>query len=495
MTLSPVLANIRRKHLALLILGFILTRGLALFSGMRYRTSQTLLFWQFLDVSLLHHHLLRALLHLHSQPPLLNAAIGLAEKVAGPHYGPLLLSFQFLLGLSAVISVYLLLTRLCVEPMFSLGVSFLLLLNPAEIYFEFHSLYTSWVLAFHCFIALAIVCYVQSRSDRALYWLIGLAVCLTLLRSSYQWIWLVGMLVVLWWQLPGNRRQIRDAGLVGLLLALLWPAKNYVLFHHFTPSTWGPYSVSKHWNVNQPPVDAWVREGKLPTLTYTANSDQQLEEWLSTYWLAPPKGSPELDDISKAGGATNWNSLAMLRMNDAKAKDVSFLFRHDPAAYAVSVVHAVGFYFEPVSVWLRGFADQEQYRHIAPYDNIVRHLCCNIFGVPPSVEDSTTGVSRPVPPHTVKAIIQSFCVGALLTNSLVLLFMLSLTRPSLWNSSPDRKVAAMVMTVTITYAFLVVNLVDVGENMRFRFETEALVFVVAAIFLQQLWDRRTPAGK
>jgi hypothetical protein len=76
-----------------------------------------------------------------------------------------------------------------------------------------------------------------------------------------------------------------------------------------------------------------------------------------------------------------------------------------------------------------------------------------------------------------------------------LLFMLSLSRPSLWNGSPDRKVAAMVMTVTITYAFLVVNLVDVGENMRFRFETEGLVFVVAAIFLQQLWDRRTPAGK
>jgi len=110
---------------------------------------------------------------------LLNAAIGLAEKIAGPHFGVLLLSFQFLLGLSAIISFYVLLTRLRVAPLFSLCLSFVLLLNPAEVYFKFPSLYTSRVLAFHCLIALAIVCYVQSRSQRALYWLVGLAVLLT----------------------------------------------------------------------------------------------------------------------------------------------------------------------------------------------------------------------------------------------------------------------------------------------------------------------------
>ena len=226
---------------------------------MRYHIAQTSLFWQFLDIGLLHDHLSRALLHLHAQPPLLNAVIGLSEKIAGPDYGVLLLSFQFLLGLSAVISFYLLLTLLRVAPLFSLCASFVLLFNPAEIYFEFHSLYTSWVLAFHCLIALATVCYVQSRSQRALYWLTGLAVLLTLLRSGYQWIWIVAMLGLLWWELPGNRKQIRNAGLIGLFLALLWPAKNYVLFHHFTPSTWGPYSISKHWYVNREPEETWIQ--------------------------------------------------------------------------------------------------------------------------------------------------------------------------------------------------------------------------------------------
>ena len=496
MTLPPPPASSRRKHLALLIVVFILTRGLALYSGMRYHLWQTQLFWQFLDVNLLQHHMLRALLHLHAQPPLLNATFGLAEKIAGPQFGALMLSFQFLLGLSAVLSFYLVLTRLRVAPLFSLGLSFVLLLNPAEIYFEFHALYTSWVLAFHCLIALAMVCYVQSRSQRALYWLVGLAVLLTLLRSSYQWIWVVAMLGLLWWELPGNRKQIRNAGLAGLFLALLWPAKNYVLFHHFTPSTWGPYSISKHWYVNRPPEDAWVQAGLLPTLTYTGNADPELQRWLTIYWSVPPTGAPELDDVAKFGGGTNWNSLAMLRMNDAKAKDVSFLLHHDPKAYVIGVVRALRLYFEPPSVWLIGFADPEQYQHIARYDSFVRRICCNIFGIPQSTEPAAKSASSAIPAHAnLKTILQSLCAGAVLTNGLVVLFVLSLARRSLWDGSLDRKVAAMTMTVTIAYAFAVVNLVDVGENMRFRFETEALVLAVAAIFLQQLWDRRRAGRK
>jgi hypothetical protein len=489
LTLTPPLASVRRKHLALLVLLFFVTRGLALYSGMRYHIAQTSLFWQFLDIGLLHDHLSRALLHLHAQPPLLNAVIGLSEKIAGPHYGVLLLSFQFLLGLSAVISFYLLLTLLRVAPLFSLCASFVLLFNPAEIYFEFHSLYTSWVLAFHCLIALATVCYVQSRSQRALYWLTGLAVLLTLLRSGYQWIWIVALLGLLWWELPGNRKQIRNAGLIGLFLALLWPAKNYVLFHHFTPSTWGPYSISKHWYVNREPEETWIQAGLLPTLTFTGDADPDLQKWLITYWSVAPTGSPELDDVEKLGGATNWNSLAMLRMNDAKAKDVSYLLHHDPKAYVIGVVRALRLYFEPPSVWLIGFADAEQYSHIARYDSFVRRICCNVFGIPPD-----SGGANPSHAN-LKTIIQSLCIGALLTNGLVFLFVLTLARRSLWDGNLDRKVAAMAMTVTIAYAFAVVNLIDVGENMRFRFETESLVLAVAVIFLQQVWDRRTAARK
>jgi hypothetical protein len=89
-----------------------------------------------------------------------------------------------------------------------------------------------------------------------------------------------------------------------------------------------------------------------------------------------------------------------------------------------------------------------------------------------------------------KAIVQSLCVGALLVFGLMLVCVLSVFRRSLWLGHEDRKVFVLVATGTVLYVFLVGNLMEVGENMRFRFETHALAVMVCAIFVQQLWDGR-----
>ncbi len=217
-------------------------------------------------------------------------------------------------------------------------------------------------------------------------------------------------------------------------------------------------------------------------------------EWLRQHWLVPSTGAPELDDIVKAtGGATNWNSLAMLRMHDAQAKDIAFLLRHDPKLYLHNAGLGIVFYFEPSSIyftqdelWPIWNASVAQYQKLAPVDRIVRRVCCNVFGFPadevgPSPTRRTMVVQR----------ICSLCVSSVLGYALVFACVLSFRlRPALWAGSRERKVAALVMALTVFYLFAVVSLVEVGENMRFRFETQALVMMVVAIFLQQLWDRR-----
>jgi hypothetical protein len=472
----------------------VVTRAWALLAGMHYLSNESAWLIQVLDLDVLHHHLMRGLLHLHAQPPLFNAMIGLAEKLAGSSFGGVILSFQLVLGLSAAVCVYLTLVELGVAARFSLLVSLALLLNPSEILFEFDALYTGIVFSLNCFIALALVCYVKRRSNRALFCLLGLAVGMTLLRSSYHWLWIAAIVGVLWWQLPESRRQIARAGVVALFLALLWPAKNYLLFRHFTSTTWGPYSMSRHWG--EPPYGAqlqtWIDQGRLPSLSRPATQPEP--EWLRQHWLVPSTGAPELDDIVKAtGGATNWNSLAMLRMHDAQAKDIAFLLRHDPKLYLHNAGLGIVFYFEPSSIyftqdelWPIWNASVAQYQKLAPVDRIVRRVCCNVFGFPadevgPSPTRRTMVVQR----------IRSLCVSSVLAYALVFACVLSFRlRPALWAGNRERKVAALVMGLTVFYLFAVVSLVEVGENMRFRFETQALVMMVVAIFLQQLWDRR-----
>ena len=67
--------------------------------------------------------------------------------------------------------------------------------------------------------------------------------------------------------------------------------------------------------------------------------------------------------------------------------------------------------------------------------------------------------------------------------------VISFSSSSFWEGASERRVALMAMAVTVGYGFLVGNLIEIGENERFRFETQALVFLVATVFIHQLWER------
>jgi hypothetical protein len=480
-----------RLHLVILVLAFVVTRGLAYIAGLRVLSGDLPWYWQLLDLDILHHHLFRGLLYLHAQPPLYNAIVGVAEKLSPTHYGGIILALQLCLGLSAPIAIYLALTQLSVASLFSLVVSLILLLNPAAILFEFDPSYTVPVYALNCLLTLALVCYVKGRSTTALLSLIGCAVALTFVRSSYQPVWVVAILGTLFWTLPPNRRQIATAGIVGVLLTLVWPAKNYVLFHHFVSSTWAPFSLSKHWKYpdDRRRIEPWVQQGLVPTFSprpsESGKTEREFPAWLQQQWPAPARGVPELDSVTKGNtGWTNWNSLALLRMHDAEAKDVSFLLRHDPKSYVLNVARAMVIYFEPSTYYYMGEAGDTlvQYERLASIDRGVSRVCCNIFGLPPEIYEL-------LPPQKFR--IRNLCMGAVALYGIVLASLVSLGSRSLWSGALDRRLVISVMMVTVIYAFLVGNLVEVGENMRFRFEIHALVVTISAIFLQQIWDVRT----
>ena len=486
MATTTPLSSTHKKHLAILILAFLVSRGLALWAGMRYLDNESPWLVQLLDLELLHHHLARVLLHLHGQPPVFNLLVGLSLKIAGPSFGWVMLFLQMALDLTAAVAVYLTLITLDVAPLFSLIVSLLLVLNPTAILFDFDALYTTMVYALNCFIALAATRFIRSRSQSSLYWLMSMTLVLTLLRSSYHWLWLAVMFGLLWWQLPSSRRQIARVGALGLFLALLWPAKNAILFHHFASSTWGPRNIARVLSGSQ------LAQNRSPELHALEPADfMQEQAWFREHWQVPPVGYPELDDIAKASnGSTNWNSLTLLRVHDAEAKDDAYILRHDPGAYAHRVVTSMKLYFEPASeyfrlnnleFWHRALV---QYQIVAPIDRAVRRVCCNVFGLHQPAPDEE---QHALIPWTIKGL----CAGAVLMYAFLTVCAGSIAfKRSLWTADPVRRVALILLLYTLLYTFFIVNFFDIGENMRYRFETQALVMMACAAFAQHLWQQR-----
>jgi|SRR6187402_82287 len=491
---SPLTGKSRYLYPALLTAIFLLSRGLALAAGLRYSAIELVWFWQVLDFEVLHHHLVRGLIHLHGQPPLYNAFIGMALKIAPDAIGWILLGAQILLGLAATLAVYCTLIRLGLRPLIGFCIALVLMLNPAAILYEFDALYTQLVYGMLCLLAYALTCYVQMQTRRWLYAALGLGLALTLVRATYQWIWLAALCGLLWWLIPEARRRTALTSLVFIGLSLLWPLKNLVLFHHFSSSTWLPYSVGKHWKAEDPIVARWAAEGKLPTFTYSeAEGAERETEWLKTRWRAPEQGVPELDSLTKSvGGAANWNSLALLRMHEAQAKDVSFLLRHYPQPLSTDAIASIRLYFEPTSRYFLISQNEaaEQYRRLAKVTHTLDRVCCNLFGLPPDFRSDYRPADQAAPKDhsTTMQLFQRLCLGGIVLFLLVMTALASTAKWSFWKESPDRRVMTILLGWTIIWVFVVTNLVETGENMRFRFETQALAIIIASLFLQQFLD-------
>ena len=468
---------------------FVGTRWAAFGAGMRYRVGEAAWLWQLLDLGLLRDHLLRSLWYLHGQPPLFNAVVGVAEKIAGARFGEVMLGLQLVLGLGAVLAVNRALGMLRVGIGLRAVVCVALLLNPVEITFEFDALYTEIAYALHCFLALAVVRFLKSRTQRELWGVAALAVALTLVRSTYQWVWVAAVFAVLWGMVAERRREIRWAGVVAVGLAMVWPAKNLFLVGHFTSSTWAASSMAKHWSVNDARVQEFEWAGLIETFPSGVKSRESSQSWLGERWQTAGRGVPELDALGKEeGGATNWNSLAMLRMHEAQAKDVGFLLRHDPKPYVVGVVRAVLLYFQDSADYFREVTVEDtvaNFRRVEGVDQRLRRVCCNVFGVP-----GDSAAARPGLVGHAEGVVGWMCLGAVAVYGFVVGCGPMLARRTAWLGDQDRRVAVVGMIVTVGYVFVVSNLLDVGENMRFRLETQPLMLMAAAILVAQIWDRR-----
>ncbi len=426
--------------------------------------------WQILPSHLLRDELLRSLWYLHSQPPLMNLVVGVAMH--SPWDLSTTLHGVFLtMGVALTVVLYFLALELRVpRSVATVGVG-LLIASPSLV------LYENWVFSTYptlLFLALSTLYFARSarRPNAVNMSVFGLSLAgLTLTRSTYH---VAGAFVVVFvlFRLVGRVR--KRAFVVAVVLPVVVVAglqvKNLVLFGQPAMSSWAGMNLA-HMVLSNNAVDVRheVDEGKLSRYATISPFGT-----LAVYGVPPSRTGVAALDIPNKGNDPNLNNFAYLKISKQYFKDSLHYIERHPGRYLQLVDASFRTMFtSPADYsWI-------DVNHRAIFD--LAQLEHKVLGQ----RQETYPIAELDPARyapqseNVEWVVALAYLGVIACG--VILVIGALKRRSLHMSSA--RLAVAYVAITVAYGVFASNMFELGENMRFRFETDPVVAIASLAVL------------
>ena len=447
---------------------FVASRALYAWAGLRFNDWPLGVYWQYLDPFLLKRKLGESLWNLHGQPPLFNLYLGTA--LATGHETAVFVVTFLAAGLVAYASVFLVMRRLGVRAWLAFALATWLATAPAFVAYENWLFYSLPVAAL---LALAAVWFDRALAtgrtrDGFLFLAILTVICGS--RSLYHLAYLLGAVALLALGWRQGRRALIAAAVPVLLVVSLY-AKNKVRFGHFAASTWTGMSLG-HLTIDPLPrteAERLVAAGTLsPASARPAFSRARVYQ--GAYFDPPPATRVRaLYWEEKTTGAPNYNHAAYIRISEDLLHDSLWVLRHRPGVYLASVREAWSIYF-------RGPGE-------------LRFLGAeNIDAIRPAGDfyDAVFFLRRPGPGGDADANVPPRYWGLIVGLPAVFVVGLAAALGRGPGRALDRRQRLLVALLCFNIAFVAVvgNLLELGENNRFRFETDPLSVCLLGLALE-----------
>ncbi len=490
---SPVSRQGGRLGAVVVAAVFVASRLALAQAGMTFDTRPIHDSFALADPALLRDELFATLANLHVQPPLFNLVVGLGLRL-GPGADRLVFHLAFLvLGLVLALGVYSALVRVGAGVTSATIATVALVLSPSVFLYEHWFHYDYPVAVLLCVALVVLQRYAEHRRplDAGLFLALLAAVALT--RSMFHLGWLVAWAVVL---VVGTRRDpavARWRVAAAAVVAVTAVAGTYVntlrVSGQFTSSTTLGISLAKitTFQLDEEARRQLVAEGELSPLALVPPASP-LPLYGDLVRPHPPSGLAVLDEPAKGGAEaaepfqSNFNNLDYVELSDRYLADAVTTVQRHPEAYLRGVVTAVATFFQPPSGFF-GVVDNR--RTVAAVDRAynVALLDLSAPGGQP-VAQAPAAANRFAPPPVGPAWL------------VVVAYALALVGGGVWSAALVRRRQPVLVVAflwsTIAYVFAVGNLLEVGENNRFRLYSDPLLLVLVVAGLLAWRRRRSP---
>lgn len=455
---------------------------------------------QLLDRGQLRDNLLNSLLNLHAQPPMFNLVVGLGLRAPSHLETPLFHALYLATGLGIVLCLYTVLRRVGVPTLWAVGPTLLFICSPGIFLYENWLSYDYLVVLLLALSVVALQRYVSTRRPSQAALFVTALATLVLTRSLFHLAWLLLCVILVVVLAIADRRRILAAVSIPVLLVAGLHLQRLSSFGTFALSSGLGVSLAKItvFQLSVADREALLAQGELSPVSGV----EPLSPAARYNGLIPqPRrtGIPVLDEEEKGHFEnpttndifrTNMNSLASLAISDSYLKDSLHVLRTYPGVYLRGVKTATELYFRPTSDF---FTLAENRAQVAPIEYAYNK---GVLGVAAggrgeiAIPEART-LYRLGPARTAWTVVVAYA-GAVIGGAFFLLR--SLLRR---HAGVESVVVAGYLWFTIVYIFLVSNLVEVGENNRFRLYSDPLVLMLLATLVMEKWrarHRNTRAG-
>ncbi len=476
--------QIRILSFSALTIVFLASRLAYMYAGVRFDLDPLRSSLGILDPELLRFDLVRSLLYLHSQPPIFNLFVGIVLKCAPGNPGLVFRILYLGMGLAMTFALQETLSRLNAPLWLGLVLTAAVMVSPATILYENLLFYTYPVTLMLILSVLCLEAHLRTGGMKYAWLFFSLLGCIVLTRSLFHPLWFVfvaGALITIQCQ---HRRRLLIAAAVPLLLIAVWSVKNQALFGSANSSSWLGMSLCKMVTVGVPKGERerLAEEGVLSPYALRPPY-MEINEYRDLLPRRDSTGVPVLDCEIRSTGNPNLNQSAYVGISRHYFDDALVLIRLYPRLYLRGVVHALFIYFRPASEYLAFFPNRPSVQCVDRAVN--RVFLGQIRYERPGFEANEEAIDYAWQIRRTGIVI-ALLYGMVLLWSLVNLWAW-LRLPS---SITPRSAILLYLFASLLYVSLVGNMLEIGENCRFRFMVDPLFIVLLAMALTRTMTRR-----
>ncbi|MBN2209157.1 MAG: hypothetical protein JW759_07665 [Candidatus Coatesbacteria bacterium] len=430
-----------------------------------------------LDVELLRHNLLQSLFYLHSQPPLFNLFLGTVLKLFPLHFKLVFHCCYLICGLVLYFSLFYVQLRLGVGRWLAFSLSTLFVLSPPTIARQNEMLYTFPLTALLIASALLLHEFLAKQKTWLAFCFFFSLFLILGIRTLFHIFYFVIIAVMLMIFCRPNWRKVVLAALIPFLLILSIYSKNLIVFGTFSASSLLGMNVLDLITSNLSVEDRrqMVADGKVSELVLV-DRFLALDQYPAKYRDVGGKtGIPALDEATKSTGRPNYNHLAYPKLSQQYLKDFLTLLKERPWAYVKGVEHACLLYIMPGIITMPFGSHRKETAFLESiYDTCFYGRL-----------DVDLGLDHVSPFSLMPG--YRFYVFLLFGFPILIAYGLVLSLRTQAKSVPlnrQQRIVVLYLCFNIIWVAVVGNLLELGDNNRFRFMTDPFYIVLLGLFIQ-----------